>query len=127
MVGTPRVVAAISLGLFRLSRRELRVKKIIDGKRYDTSTAEEIGCKENGYRPNDFNYECETLYRTKTGSYFLHGEGHAKSDYATVRGNERSWGQAIIPLSEAQAFEWASRNLKPEYFEQVFSHLITDA
>lgn len=103
------------------------MKKIIDGKRYDTSTAEEVGSRSNGYRPNDLRYCLETLYRTTTGKYFLHGEGNANSRYAVERGDTSYSGQSLVPMSEAEAFEWASLHLKPDEFENLFPHLITDA
>lgn len=103
------------------------MKKIIDGKRYDTDTAEEIGYCSNGYRPNDLRYCLETLYRTKSGKYFLHGEGNANSRYADERGDTSYSGQSLVPIDDAEAFEWASLHLKPHEFEHLFQHMITDA
>ena len=47
------------------------MKKIINGRLYDTGTAKEIGCYENGYGAGDFRYYYESLYRKRTGEYFL--------------------------------------------------------
>ena len=38
------------------------MKKIINGRLYDTGTAKEIGCYENGYGAGDFRYYYESLY-----------------------------------------------------------------
>jgi len=49
------------------------MKQIINGKKYDTDTAEHLAtahCTEN---PNDFGYWRERLYLKKTGEYFLRG------------------------------------------------------
>lgn len=46
------------------------MKKIINGKMYNTETAEFIDSYESGY-PKDFAYVYEALYRKKTGEFFL--------------------------------------------------------
>ena len=38
------------------------MKKIINGRKYDTETAKEIGYWSNGYPCSDFNHCNETLY-----------------------------------------------------------------
>lgn len=56
--------------------------KIINGKRYNTKTAKKVACYSNGYPYTDFGYFCETLYRKKTGEFFLHEDGGAFTKYA---------------------------------------------
>lgn len=103
------------------------MRKIIDGKRYDTETATEIASWGFG-NYGDFNRCEETLYRTKRGSWFIHGEGGARSKYArTVGQNEWSGGSAIEPLSEADAKAWLERNGETDVLEQYFSDQIEDA
>jgi hypothetical protein len=58
------------------------MKSIIDRKRYDTTTAEEIADWWNGCSNSDFHHCNETLYRTKNGAWFLHGIGGPLSPYA---------------------------------------------
>lgn len=53
------------------------MKKIIDGKMYNTETAKECGTWDNC--EYGFNRVEETLYRKKTGEFFIHGEGGANS------------------------------------------------
>ena len=48
------------------------MKKIIDGKVYNTETADSIGSYWNGYDPRDFHYEELTLYKTKKGQCTIH-------------------------------------------------------
>ena len=47
------------------------MKKVINGLLYNTETAKEIGYHSENF-PGDFKYVCETLYKKKTGEYFLH-------------------------------------------------------
>ena len=63
------------------------MKQIINGKKYDTDTAKEIAhyCAPGSVQ--DFSYFEETLYRKKTGEYFLYGKGGPASRYS------RSCGQ----------------------------------
>lgn len=62
------------------SRKEQKMKKIINGKKYDTETAREVACKAWGYY-GDLNFVFETLYKKKTGEFFLYGEGGANTSY----------------------------------------------
>ena len=97
------------------------MKKIINGKKYDTETAKELGNYWNGYPSNDFKCYYETLYIKKTGEYFLFGEGGGLSPYATSCGNN-SWGSGkeIIPLTEAKAKTWAEKHLNADEYEAIF-------
>ena len=49
----------------------------IDGKRYNINTAEFIASWDNDLPYMDFGYLKETLYRKRTGEFFLYGEGGA--------------------------------------------------
>ena len=51
------------------------MKKIINGKKYDTATAHECGTWSNAGSWRDFSHIEETLYRKRTGEFFLFGEG----------------------------------------------------
>lgn len=96
------------------------MKKIINGKRYDTDTAKEIGYDSYSNR-RDFSFWEETLYRKNTGEYFLHGEGGPASKYAvTIGQNEWSGGEKIIPLNEAAAKKWAEDHLSADEYEKNF-------
>ena len=48
------------------------MKKIINGKLYDTDTAKEVFAISCGNGPSDFHYYAEQLYRKRTGEYFLY-------------------------------------------------------
>jgi hypothetical protein len=96
------------------------MKRIINGKKYDTDTAKNLGSA--GYsHPGDFAFWSERLYRKRTGEYFLHGIGGAMSKYARRIGlNEWSGGEEIIPLSLEEAQKWAEKHLEVEEFELIF-------
>lgn len=97
------------------------MRKIINGKKYDTETAKEIGSRFSGESRQDFSYVEETLYRKRTGEFFLYGSGGPASRYA-VRTGQNSWsgGSKIIPLSTQEARDWAEQYLTPDDFEAVF-------
>lgn len=102
------------------------MKKIINGKRYDTETAKEVACDSYLY-PRDFNYWSETLYRKNTGEYFLYGEGGPMSKYAESTGqNQWTGGERIIPLSLEAAKEWAEKHLDGAEYEEIFGAVEED-
>src|SRR5690606_40408270 len=75
------------------------MKKIINGKRYDTETAQFIGSASYSNR-TDFRFWSEELYRKKTGEFFLYGEGGPASKYGRkIEQNTWSGGEQIIPLT----------------------------
>lgn len=75
------------------------MKKIINKKLYDTSTATCIAEYSGPARVSDFSFYRETLYRKRTGEYFIHGEGGARSRYASYEYGLMSWGEQILPLT----------------------------
>lgn len=102
------------------------MKKIINGRKYDTSTATKIDYCDNGYYHTDFQHACETLYRKRNGEYFLHAEGGPLSEHATVRGDNRGYGESIAPLTIADAKDWAQKKLDGDEYESIFG-VVTDA
>lgn len=101
------------------------MKKIINGKVYDTSTAECVARWDNDYPVRDFHYCMEELYRKKTGEYFLYGEGGPMSKYAVWQGNSGSGGERISPLTYDEATEWAER-LDGDKYEEIFGAVSED-
>lgn len=104
------------------------MKRIINGIRYDTEKSYLIGSYDNigagAQSTNDFHFWAAKLYRTpRSGKYFLAGEGHAMSQFGTGTG----WGSGIIPMTEAEALEWAEQYLASSEIEAHFGHLIEDA
>lgn len=102
------------------------MKRIINGKVYNTEKAERVGSWDNGYYTNDFHYCSEDLYRKKTGEFFLHGEGGAMSIYASSEGNMSGYGERIIPMTYDEAAKWAERHLTGDQYEQIFGEVVED-
>ena len=96
------------------------MKKVINGALYDTEIAKPLG-KDSYSNPGDFQYWVETLYRTKSGKFFLHGAGGALTKYAVSVGqNEWSGGEKIIPLDLDSAQKWAEEHLDGDEYIRAF-------
>lgn len=97
------------------------MKRIINGKRYDTDTATELGFDSNQGDWRDFSHWCETLYRKRTGEFFLYGEGGPRTRYAQSCGDD-GWtsGSKIIPLTWEEARKWAEEHLSVDEYEEIF-------
>ena len=85
------------------------MKKIIEGKTYNTETALLLGDWQNLWK-GDYHYCREELYRTKKGTYFLYGEGGALSCYARYIGGSATGGADFQVLSDREAKEWAEKS-----------------
>jgi hypothetical protein len=97
------------------------MKKIIDHKSYDTATAREVGDWDNGLMLGDLDFCAETLYKKRTGEYFLYGEGGPRSRYSKQTGNnEWSGADAIIPLDYSAAEKWAAEHMPTESYAAEF-------
>ncbi len=96
------------------------MKKVINGKLYDTETAKMLGSYSQGNERN-FEHIKETLYRKKGGDYFIYGEGGACTDYA-VEVDDSYWqaGEDIRTLSEESARRWAEENMTVEEYIKAF-------
>ena len=104
------------------------MKKIINGKVYDTEKAKELGTYANAGSWRDFSHLEETLYRKKTGEFFLFGEGGPMTRYAEAEG-QNSWtgGRRIMPMSYDEAREWAEEHLTADEYEAIFGEIVEDA
>lgn len=90
-----------------------RVKRIIDGKTYNTETATKIG----GYDHDEGPYETgDFLYQTRFGAFFRYTylDGAAEDDY-----------DRITPLTPDEARSWLEANLsyEPEVIETLFGEM----
>jgi hypothetical protein len=105
------------------------MKAIIDGKRYNTETAEELAKWWNGCSYSDFDHCSEKLYRTKSGALFLAGEGGALSSYAESceGGRTCTGGERIIPMTQDEAVTWLEQHGKTYEIEQHFPQAVQDA
>lgn len=102
------------------------MKKVINGKLYNTDTAADLAVYEAN-ATDSLNYYSERLYRKRTGEYFIHGEGGARTRYAAATSD--GWnrgGEAIFPLTAAEAREWAEQHISEEDFERLFGAVSED-
>jgi hypothetical protein len=79
------------------------MKRIIDGKRYDTETAQRL-CSFgywNGW--TDFRSEQTSLHVTKSGRFFLSGEGGPMTRWATTRGDKVAGGEGLMAIDREEA------------------------
>ena len=88
------------------------MKKIIDGKSYDTGTARPIGTQEY---PGNIGSVTEALYFTKSGRYFLHISGRSPGVYQRRKGNEE-----IVPLTLDEAKVWSLNYMAPIDYQDWF-------
>ena len=94
------------------------MRKIINGKKYDTDTAKCIGCKNNIGCGNDkvlsstdyFFWEI-CLYRKKTGEYFTSYHENARDK------------EVITPISEEEAMKWCENHLSVEEYEEIWGEV----
>ena len=96
------------------------MRKVINGRTYNTATSKCIGEWSNGHNTNDFNYCSEDLYKNTKGAYFLVGEGGPMSKYAVSHGNDASGSAELIPMTVTEAQEWAEEHLTIEEYEAEF-------
>lgn len=97
------------------------MKRVIDGKLYNTETATHIGADKSNHPRSDFNYEDTSLYVTAKGAFFIAGQGGALSRWCTFEGNCRSGGEGIQALTTAEALQWAEENeLDADVIQQYF-------
>lgn len=100
------------------------MKKIIEGKIYNTDTAREIG-RYDYLSATDFEHVSEVLYRTNKGSYFLYYEGGAMSKYGVdgqQRGSTRS-SKGLRLMTEAAAKTWATEYLEADEYIEIFGEV----
>jgi len=90
------------------------MKKVINGKLYDTFTAKFLGYFDNGELTkltNYFSYLYEGLYQKRTGEHFLHCVGGALTTYN---------GSVIKPLTYEEAQKWAEKHLDGDEYIKIF-------
>lgn len=97
------------------------MKKIIQGRLYDTETAKRCGSYESNPSKSDFHWYRESLFQKKNGEFFLYGEGNVASPYGKpVAQNEWCSGSKIIPLTYDGAVRWAQERLDADEYNAIF-------
>lgn len=96
------------------------MKKVVQGVLCDTDTAKLMGEYQYLSR-RDFHFVREELYRTKSGKFFLYGEGGPASPYAKkIAQNEWAGGEKIQLLPPEAARQWAEENLSGDDYIAAF-------
>ena len=97
------------------------MRKIINGKMYNTKSAKEIYYWNNGGSYHDFDFCEETLFRKRTGEFFLYGSGGASSKYNRSCGlNSWEGSEEIIPYTEEKARKWMETHADVEDYIKLF-------
>ncbi|KRL70743.1 hypothetical protein [Ligilactobacillus saerimneri] len=81
------------------------MKKRIKGLEYNTETARQIA-NISEYSKRDYCHFEETLYRKRTGEFFIYGSGNAESKYGKAFEDSFTSGEGIKPLSFDEAKKW---------------------
>lgn len=83
------------------------MKKILNGKLYDTATAQQVCELTSTEHSFDFSWHETYLYRTKNGAFFIAGRGNAASIWAEpCCGGGRTSGEGLRLLDEWEAREY---------------------
>ena len=99
------------------------MKRIIDGRKYDTETATFVASCDNGRSIGDFEYVGHWLYRKRTGEYFLRSEGGANTRYAVQDGTGWAGGSVIEPMRYDDARAWAEEHMGADEYEAEFGEV----
>jgi len=86
------------------------MKRVIDGKVYNTETATKLYENSYGYASDFAHYE-ETLYHTEKGTFFLCGSGGPISSWAEYHSDgTRTGSEGIVPFSWEDALNWCENH-----------------
>lgn len=97
------------------------MKKIINGKVYDTETAMLLARADHGTIKDAYGAACkQALYRKKTGELFVHLESGTSPTLHSVLQSDYRQGRGIYPLTYEQAKKWAEDELSADDWEHIF-------
>ena len=104
------------------------MKKIINGKLYNTDTARQVGTWSNSADCSDLSWVEESLYQKKTGEFFLHGQGGPNTRYAQqLEASHWTSGETISLISYESAQKWAEEHLTADQYQAVFGEISEDS
>lgn len=97
------------------------MRRIINGKIYDTATAECL-CELSSPPRSESGWHDTCLFRTKKGQFFLAGEGYAHSMWAQPWGNTDSQpGEGLRLIDEEEAQNILEQEDEHEILERLFA------
>lgn len=97
------------------------MEKIINNHRYSTETSTFIGEYSNELDVSDEQYIYESLYRKRTGEFFLFCKGGAKTMYSKKINNKRVYNEDIELTTYDEAEKWAKTHLSQEIYDYYFN------
>jgi hypothetical protein len=104
------------------------MKRVINGKLYNTETAEAVFENESRHYRSDFKWFEETLYKTKKGAWFIAGEGGPMSHYSAQSGNSYTYGFGLRVLTPNEALAYLEENeADPDIIAEHFRDKIEEA
>ena len=104
------------------------MKRVIDGKVYDTETADCVAGRDSGLPVNDFGWFEESLYVSQKGRWFAHGKGGAMSHYSRSTGqNQWGGGEALRPMTDNDALRWLEREGETDAILSRFPEQVEEA
>jgi hypothetical protein len=111
-----------------ISKGETTMKAIINGVRYDTDKAILIGEASYGNHGDFARWEAGLYVSPRSRRYFLAGRGGPMTRWSRkVEQNSWTGGSGVVPMSRADALEWAEQNLATAQVEAGFADVIEDA
>lgn len=102
------------------------MKKLIDGKMFNTETAEKIAFWSNGLS-NDAHEISETLYKTKKDNWFLRGYSGAFGPYGAKWGRNFSAGSDLVSLTQEEAKAWLHSHNEIDLVLRFFPDSVEEA
>ena len=99
------------------------MKKVIDGKLYDTEKAE-MFCEYDFSNSSDFKHVYEALYKSPNGQFFLEYSGGPMSKYGVCCGQNQTSGSSGIRLvTEDEAKEFLEGCGSAEDYVKAFGEI----
>ena len=97
------------------------MRKIINGRLYDTTTATKVATYMNGDPAIDFHHFKETLFQKRNGEFFLLASGRSPAKYRAYSDDGLYRGEdAFIPLTLEDAKRWSEDHLEVDEYIAVF-------
>ncbi|MDT2830274.1 hypothetical protein P7H62_03700 [Vagococcus carniphilus] len=101
----------------------MKIKKIIDGKKYNTETGILLASQEYESR-GSWKHLHEQLYKSVKGAYFIAYEGGPLSRYGIDIGNRQvSSSKGIYLISEEEAKEFMAKHTDADKYEKEFGNI----
>jgi hypothetical protein len=97
------------------------MKRQIGTKTYDSDRAYIVASWDNGLPPGDPAREDERLHRSKSGLFFIYGQGGPASKYAKLRKGEWLAGEGITPISVDDAVALGRERMTDDDFQREFT------